>query len=57
MSNLKEMRMATKTGYLSSNEGIGRSCNKGSCFDKFVMTRKAINLPELIFNQNSHYDY
>lgn len=57
MSNLSEKNILKTAGLQSQSKGIGRSCHHGSGFDKFVVSRKAINMPELIFNQNSSSDF
>ena len=57
MQILQEKKILKNAGMLSTNQGIGRVCHNGTLVDKFILTRKAISMCELIFNQNSNLDF
>ena len=43
LSSIRQQMMLQNSGMLCHKDGVGSSCHKGSCFDKFILTRKPIN--------------
>jgi len=55
MQLVVQMKALEKSGLLSTGHGLRSNLDKGSCRDKFILSRN-LNLPELVFNQEPKQD-